>query len=123
MADFVKLSSLVGQDILIESVLGFQFKMWDNENKKMLISDNWQQGYRKLWQVVTDKGQLDMSQSQMANMLEGVCHAGRSDIIGATFNVKSNGKTGMEIRYYLNPVRVASIEQELDAQTLEEIGF
>ena len=107
MTEFTKLSNLVGEDFTVESVIGFQFKKWDAQNNKMLISDNWQEGYRKLWQVVTDKGQLDLGDGQMGNLLVGVMHAGKSDIIGATFNVKSNGKTGIDIRYYLNPVKVA----------------
>lgn len=110
MVDFIKMSNLVNEDITIESVLGFQWKLWDNANNKMLVSDNWQKDYQKRWQVVTDKGQVDMSQSQMANMLEGVAHAGKSDIIGCTFNVKSNGKPGKEIRYWINAVKTAPKE-------------
>lgn len=117
MAEFNKLSNLVGEDITIQSVLGFKYKMWSPSENKMLISDNWEKGYRKLWQVVTDKGQLDMGSGQVGNLLEGVMHAGKSDIIGATFNIKSNGKTGMEIRYFLNPVKTAPPENngEYDA--------
>lgn len=114
MVDFNKLSNLVDQDIQIESVMGFQWKMWDATNNKMLVSDTWQKDYQKRYQVVTDKGQLDMSQSQMANMLEGVCHAGKSDIIGCTFHVKSNGKSGKEIRYFLNAVKTAPQEDPND---------
>lgn len=109
---FEKLSNLVGETITVEKVLDFQWKMWDAANNKMLVSDNWQQGYQKRWQVVTDRGQIDMSQSQVANMLEAVSHAGQSNIIGCTFSVKSNGKTGKEIRYFLNAVRTAPSQQE-----------
>lgn len=105
--NYEKLSNLVDENITIENVLGFQWKMWDAQNNKMLVSENWQKDYQKRYQVITDKGQIDMSQSQVANMLEGVCHAGKSDIIGCTFHVKSNGKTGKEIRYFLNAVRTS----------------
>lgn len=102
---FTKLSNLIDHEITIESVGGYSFKQWDASQGKMLVSDSFQKGYRKLWQVVTDKGQLDLGSGQMGNLLEGVMHAGKADIIGATFSVKSNGKTGLDIRYYLNPVK------------------
>lgn len=115
MAEYTKLANLVGDEFTVENVLGYTFKKWDNENKKMLSSDSWQEGYRKLWQVVTDKGQLDLGDGQMGNLLVGVMHSGRADVIGATFSVKSNGKTGMEIRYYLNPVKVRPVDAEVEA--------
>lgn len=112
---FEKLSNLVGQEITIESVGMFQWKLWDNQNNKMLVSDSWQKDYQKRYPVTTDKGQIDMSQSQVANMLEGVSHAGKSDINGCTFNVKSNGKTGKEIRYFLNAVRTPENSSQDDS--------
>jgi hypothetical protein len=102
---FTKLSNLVGQQFTVEKVAGYKFKMWSTEEGKMIVQDEPEKGFRKLYQVDTDKGLLDLSQSQMGTLLEGVSHVGKSDIIGATFDVKSNGKSGMEIRYYLNPVR------------------
>lgn len=107
MADFTKLSALIDQEITIQSVPSVWWKQWDATNNKMLVSDHFEKGYRKLWQVVTDKGQLDLGSGQMGNLLEGVMHAGKSDIVGCTFSVKSNGKTGLDIRYYLNPVKTA----------------
>lgn len=104
---YTKLSALIDQDFTVESVMGFVFKKWDDGNKKMLTSDEWQEGYRKLWQVSTDRGLLDLGDGQMGNLLVGVMHGGKADIVGRTFHVKSNGKTGMDIRYYLNPVKEA----------------
>lgn len=115
MENFVKLSALVNEEFTVKNVKGFTYKLWDNQNNKMLVSDQWQKGYRKLWQVVTDKGQLDLGSGQMGNLLEGVMHAGKADIIDCTFSVKSNGKQGMEIRYYLNPVQTSVPEEEIPA--------
>lgn len=112
MDNFVKLSSLVNDEFTVKTVKGFTFKMWDAQQNKMLMSDQWQKGYRKLWQVVTDKGQLDLGDGQMGNLLVGVMHSGKADINGCTFSVKSNGKSGMEIRYYLTPVRTAPPEDQ-----------
>lgn len=102
---YTKLSNLVGQDFTVEKVWGYKFKQWLPETKTMKSEDTWFEGSRKVYQVVTDKGQLDLGTGQIGNLFESVQHGGKSDIIGVTFNVKSNGKTGKDIRYYLNPVR------------------
>ena len=109
---FTKLSNLVNEDITIERVDAFQWKMWDAANSKMLTSENWQKDYQKRYPIVTDKGQLEVSQTQLAGMLEAVSNAGKSDIINCTFHVKSKGQTGKDIRYYINAVRTAPPEDD-----------
>lgn len=106
MTEFAKLSGLVDQEITVESVLGYQFKLWDKATSRMLVSDDFKPGYRKLYQVITDKGQLDMGTGQLGTLLETVSHAGKSSIIGVTYKIKSNGKTGMDIRYFFNPMKM-----------------
>lgn len=122
MADFTKLSDLVNNYFTVEKVWGYKFKQWNPEEKKMEVSDTWQNGYRKVWDVDTDKGKLDLSQSQLASLLEAVCRQGASDIRGRTFAVKSNGKTGMDIRYFFNvsgdapkPVDAAAADIDVDS--------
>jgi len=105
MSDYVKLSSLVDGTFTVQKVFGYKFKMWDNATKKMLISEKWEKDYRKMYTIDTDRGTLDVSASQMGNMLEAVTKDGRADINGRAFSVKSNGKTGMDIRYYINAVK------------------
>jgi len=120
---YTKMSDLVDQEFLVESVGMYKFVAWDNENKKFITEQNWFQGASKKYPVTTDKGLVDMSASQIGNMLEGVQHAGKSDIIGATFKVKSNGKTGMEIRYYINPVKVAPRQEDIEPEWTPPEGF
>jgi hypothetical protein len=120
MSEFTKLSNLIDENIKIERVLGYMWKKWDAQNNKMLTSLKFEPGYRKLWQVVTDKGQLDLGSGQIGNLLEAVMHSGKSDIIGVTYNVKSNGKTGIDIRYFLNPVRIDEAQEHLEAINQEE---
>lgn len=110
MVDYVKMSSLVDQDFRVDKVGLHKFVAWDATENKYVTQDTWFQGAQKKYPVTTDKGLVDMSASQIGNMLEGVQHAGQSNIIGATFHVKSNGKTGKEIRYFLNPVKTAPID-------------
>lgn len=110
--NYTKLSALVDETIKVEKVFPYKFKMWDNNEHKMLVSDTWIKDYRKIYTVDTDKGRLDMSQSQIAQMLEAVSDDGRADINGRKFSIKSNGKTGMEIRYFLNVVKEDEVFEE-----------
>jgi len=103
MDSYIKLGALVGQVFTINKVGGYQFKMWNPQTNKMDVSDTWQQGFQKKYQVETDKGKLELSSSQLSQLLEGVVKDGVADINGRSFMVKSNGKSGMEIRYFLNP--------------------
>lgn len=102
---FVKLSSLVGGGFTVDKYNGYSFKKWDTEQNKMLTAQSYVDGYKKSYSFDTDKGQLDLSSAQLGQALEGVFKDGTSTIVGRTFAVKSNGKTGMEIRYYINPAQ------------------
>lgn len=102
MADYTRLKDLVNDEFTVEEVYGFNWKMWDNDAKKMLVSDSYEQGYRKIYGVKTDKGTMDVSAGQLGNMYEACSNKGQSDIIGRVFSVKSNGKDGIDIRYYIN---------------------
>jgi hypothetical protein len=99
---YIKLSDLVDSEFTVEKIFFPQYKLWDNDAKKMLVSERWEKGYRKIYGVVSDKGTLDVSATQIGNMLEAVSKGGEANIIGRTFSVKSNGQTGKEIRYYIN---------------------
>jgi len=127
MSDYTKLSNLVDDQFTVNKVFGYKFKMWDTTSNKMLISEKWEQGYRKMYTMETDKGTLDLSASQFGNLLEAVTKDGRADINGRSFSVKSNGKTGMDIRYYLNAVketeRPVAQEYEQDEIPLSDIPF
>lgn len=111
---YLRMSELVDSDFTVESVGPYKFVAWDNEAKKFKTEDSWFQGASKKYPVTTDKGIVDMSATQLGNMLEGMQHAGQSNIVGATFHVKSNGKTGKEIRYWISPVRVAPTPKPTD---------
>lgn len=112
MTDFVKLSELVNEVFTVKEVGEYNFKRWDSVNNKMLISDSFEKGYRKVYPVVTDKGRMDLGSGQLGNLLEAVFYKGKSDLIGQTFGVKSNGKTGMEVRYFFNPVKKSEETEE-----------
>lgn len=102
---FTKLKDLIDQDFTIEEVQGFKYKMWSDADKRMVVSDGPKEGHRKVYQVQTDKGLMDLSTFQIGNLLECVFEDGSATLIGRTFHVKSNGKTGKEIFYFFNEVK------------------
>lgn len=103
-SQYVKLSDLVGQTITINSIAPPTYKMWDQGAKKMVVSQTPAKGFRKIYQVETDRGKVDMSASQIGQILEGHLQNGIADINGAVVEIRSNGQTGIDIRYFLNPV-------------------
>lgn len=104
MPDYTKLSDLVGEEFTVSSVGTPVFKMWDPKEGKMLMSRSFEKGYRKLYPVITEKGQMDIGMGQLGTMLEAVSSDGKADLTDKTFLLKSNGKTGIDIRYFFNPV-------------------
>lgn len=114
---FTKLSALVGSDFTIQKVWGYKFKKWDAQSSKMISEDNYFEGARKIFELDTDKGKLDLSESQIGTIFAKVQHAGQADIIGVNVGVKSNGKTGIDIRYYLNP------QKKVDLPDSGDVGF
>lgn len=128
---FVKLSELINNTFTVENGGKYVWKMWDQANKKMLMSDTYQQGYRKIYGLQTDKGILDLGSGQLSTLLEATYKNGTADINGVTFEVKSNGKTGMDIRYFFNVVKgvkkAESVEDEDDGLddpiSLDDIPF
>ena len=71
----------------------------------MLRSDTYEQGYRKVYNLDTNKGKLTLGSGQVGNLLEAVLKDGVADLNGKTFSVKSNGKTEKDIRYFFNVAR------------------
>jgi hypothetical protein len=87
----------------------------------MDTSDTYIEGYRKVYEVDTDQGKLDLGSGQIGSLLEASLYNGKSDLNGMTFKVKSNGKEGMDIRYFFNAVKGEVKEEKEKSQ--EEIDF
>lgn len=102
MNDYTSLKKLVGDEFTVEEAYGYKWKKWEPEAKKMLQSDTYEEGFKKVYSVKTDKGVMDLSPSQLGQLLEATYQKGKADINQLTFVVKSNGKDGMDIRYFLN---------------------
>lgn len=121
---YTKLSALVGSTFTVEKAGGYTFKKWDNEAKKMLVSERYEQGFRKIYSLETDKGYLDVGPGQLSSLLEATYKQGKADINKVTFEVKSNGKTGMDIRYFFNVVVQTTANEDIGEEiTMEDFPF
>ena len=100
MNNYVKLRDLSAFTVMSDK--GYSYKQWNQSEGKMEVSDKWQEGFRKMFSIETDQGTLDLSQAQLGQMLSSAYRDGAANLIGNKFNVKTNGKTGMEIRYFIN---------------------
>lgn len=100
---FIRLSQVTS--FTVNSVGRYQYKRWDEGAKKMVIFEKYAPGFRKMYPVSTDQGILDLGSGNLGSMLEavlGVKENGLSDLRGAMFEVKNNGKSGLDVRYYFN---------------------
>lgn len=130
MSEFVKMSSLVDGQFTITGIQGFKYKMWDPGAKKMQVMNEPTKGFRKVYQVETDKGILDLGTGQIGAVLEALLSVGTGEVklFGSTVSVKSNGKTGMDIRYFFDgvdetPERTPTDEEVDEPVDLTDIPF
>lgn len=124
MSDYVKLSDLVDSQFTVEKVWGYQYQMWDDGEKKMLRSDTYEKGYRKVYNIDTNKGKLTVGSGQIGSLLEAVIKDGVADLNSKAFAVKSNGKTGMDIRYFFNPAKAEEVEKsEIPTEVPDEVDL
>lgn len=103
--DYFKLKDVTA--FTVNKVFGFKWKLYVEAEKRWVVDENHFQGASKKYNLGVTvngvQGYLEVSQNQLANMLEAYHKDGQSSIIGCDFTVKTNGKTGMDIRYYINP--------------------
>lgn len=99
---YTKLSDLVNNEFTVEEAYGYQWKRWNPEIKRFEISEQFNKDFKKTYSIKTDKGVLDLGSGQLSTLLEATYYKGKADIVGKRFEVKSNGKTGMDIRYFFN---------------------
>lgn len=96
---FAKLSEI--NEFTVKAISKPVYKMWDGT--KMLTYETYQQGAQKKYPVETDKGIIDFSATNLGNLLLLVGETNNftsTDLIGKHFLTKTNGKTGMDVRYF-----------------------
>ena len=131
MSDYTKLGDLDGKTFTIDEAYGFQFKKWDAEARRMLTSYRWEEGYRKIYTVSSDKGKFDLSARQMKDLLEVTYSKGTANIVGKSFTVKKVIGQNDIPNYYFNLVREARQESpaweaqrnKVDQKRVEQAGL
>lgn len=119
MEKFLKLKDVT--QFTVKSVGRPHFQKWDQETNKMLKDPQYVEGYKKVWEVSTEEGLLTLSKDQMGQMLIAFLDNGKSEVVGKTFKVKTNGKEGMEIRYFINGVYGEPVEKKSFVEELPEM--
>ena len=86
----------------LTSVYAPKFKKWNNEERKYEESTTPKSGFKKVYTCKVGEEYLDLSENQMALVLLSVFDTGTmcADLEGREITVKTNGKTGMDIRYF-----------------------
>lgn len=103
--NYIKIAELDGEVFTVTKGLGYEWKKWDNDNRKMLTSDRWEEGFGRRYKLETDKGQLELSEYQMKDLLIAAYSNGVADPTDKSFTVKKvDGKNGIP-NYYINPAR------------------
>lgn len=140
---YTKLSALIGDTFTVTKVWGFSWKKYDPSSRKMLSEERWSESMRgekwsKVYGVETDKGKLDVRDTQLGQMLEAVSQYGKADINNRTIKVNANmtqqefdnadKETKMKIRYYFNATLptappVTEPEEEEEPFDMDSIPF
>lgn len=97
---YAKLSELT--EFTTTAVQGFKYKKWNEQERKMEVSDTPKPEFNKKYILETKKGILDLSAYQYGSILELYSEGGKSNIIEKTVAVKTNGQEGKDIRYFFN---------------------
>ena len=118
--NYIKLKDI--QEFTIKSFVKKYWGYWNDQEKKFYRADKWQEGYSPKWSFQIDKGILDISKDQLGQMLVGTFDWKKA-LIGTSFTVKTNGKQGMEIRYYLNVLNEKTASNTPQNETKPEYQF
>lgn len=105
MKQFKKLAEI--KSFTIEKIVKAYFERWNETEGKYEKSETWQEGFTPKWLIETPEFMLPLSKDQVSQALMASFKLdGTSNIIGKSYLVKTNGKTGKEIRYFLNEMRI-----------------
>lgn len=130
--EYIKLKELKRFKIL--QGFGFKYKRWNDTTKKYESSEEWKTP-KERWQkkydykIMTDNGEryLELSSSQVGQLLE-LCLIGDTSMLANNyFSVRNNGKQGKEIRYFFNRIfnKTKEIKSDIKPKktTINDINF
>ncbi len=105
MKQFKKLADI--KSFTIQAIVKSYFERWNETEGKYEKSETWAEGFSPKWLIETPEFMLPLSKDQVSQALMASFKLdGTSNIIGKSYQVKTNGKTGKEIRYFLNEMRI-----------------
>lgn len=114
--NYVKLSGVT--EFLLEEILGTEYFAWDATINKPKRSQDWFEGAQKKYNLATDKGQMSVSQGQFSQILLAAFDGNSSDPVGKTYTVKTNGKSGLDLRYFIDLKKGEQIVEQVDMSNL-----
>lgn len=120
---YTKLGNLVNDTFTIEKVWGYDWKAWDAQAGKMKSDKQYFDGARKVYGVDTNKGKLDLSEAQLGKLYCLVGRDGQANLNNRMFRVTSNGKAGIDIRYYFAAIEDKQTPRQSNNKTesLEDV--
>jgi len=107
----MKLSELAQNEtpFTVESFHGYMWQKWNDAEKKFEKSKEYQEGMQKSYslkiKVKDGEDWLNLTEGQMKSVLLATLKDGVAKLVGAGLKAKSNGKEGMDIRYYFTPLK------------------
>lgn len=121
MKPFKKISDI--KSFTIQEISKTYFERWNDTEKKYEKSEVWTEGFTPKWLIETPEFMLPLSKDQVSQCLMSSFKLdGTSNIIGKSYSVKTNGKTGKEIRYFLNEMRIPSPQSLLAPEERQELA-
>ena len=100
---YTKLKDEIDKPFTVTKVWGFKWQKWIEEDRKFEKNDAWFEGAQKSYDVVTNKGQMSMSNRQYTDMLMCTESQGQASVLDRTFLVKAKTvkrDDGKEVNYY-----------------------
>lgn len=114
---YIRLSQLDRKTFTVKKYLGRHWQKYNEAEKRYEKSDSPQQGFSERFKFETDKGELEVSRANVGDMCAAVLNQeGQANLLEKTFSVKTNGKEGKEIRYWLNLVRQSEMQKIIAQQ-------
>lgn len=112
--EFIKLAELDSYRFKVLEVQGYLWKRWNDETKKWETRDKSEPGYQKKYILLIrsdfkgkpDDYKVEVSASNIGTMLEQCLVQEHASIKDTYWNLKTNGKTGIEVRYWFNRMSV-----------------
>lgn len=112
---YIKLKEMCDdKPFTVNSMLPPRFVRWNDQERKFDTATVPTSGFSKQWTVDTDRGRVNLSQSQMGSLLETSLDSqtGTATVIGKLFKVtKNNPEDPKHTRYYFNSVEPKKHEQ------------